>query len=301
MNSMTTTRPRTGRLRVAVGDRVVPTGARALLWLWTILSVLLAAWVMMNAVKPSRDILVEPFGLPTTLEWNNFASAWDTGFAQAVANSVFLVLVAQTLVMVLSAPAAYALARSRRRSASPLTAYFAIGMSIPLQTIAVPLFLANLYGSRFLVDWVFGWWDPRLSLLIIYVVMGLPFNVFVGTAYFRSLPFALEEAASLDGAGPYRTFFSIMLPLARPGMLMLFVIGVISLWNETFLVLLFIPVEQAQQTLPAALLRLSKSMQYTSDWGALFAGVALITLPMILLYAWAGRKIVDGMTMGAVK
>ncbi|GIG55940.1 sugar ABC transporter permease [Longispora fulva] len=282
------------------GDHAVPGVARVVLWIWVAGTVLLGGWALMNAFKPSGDIPLHPFTPPTGLSVDNFSRAWNTGFGSAVVNSVVLVLLGETLLLLIGAPAGYALSR-RAKNGGGLTGYFALGMSIPLQTIVVPLLAVGVYSSRFLVDYVTGWWDDRLTLLIFYVVIGLPFTVFVSSAYFRTLPSALEEAAAIDGAGPVRTFFQVMLPLARPGLTTLFVIGVISLWNETFLVMVLVPTDLARQTLPVALLRLEMSMQYASDWGALFAGVAFLAVPMIALYAWTGRRIVEGMTMGALK
>ncbi|MFT4210698.1 MAG: carbohydrate ABC transporter permease [Microbacterium sp.] len=179
----------------------------------------------------------------------------------------------------------------------PIRTFFALGMGIPFQMILVPLFLASHSISVFMIDWVTGVWDDRISLVLFYVVLSLPFSVFVLTGFFRTLPSELEEAAALDGASPFRTFRTIMFPLARPGVITVFVLNLVSLWNETVLVLVLVP-DPDERTLPAALLNLYNAMQFTSNWGGLFAGIVIVVMPMIILYLWVGRRIIDGMTQG---
>jgi multiple sugar transport system permease protein/N-acetylglucosamine transport system permease protein len=109
----------------------------------------------------------------------------------------------------------------------------------------------------------------------------------------------MEEAASLDGAGPVRTFTSIMLPLARSGIVTLLILNVISHWGETIIALVFLQSTELE-TLPLALLKFLQRLQYTgADWGQLFAGVAIVIGPVLLLYLWLGRRIIEGLTLGA--
>ncbi|WP_051866181.1 carbohydrate ABC transporter permease [Streptosporangium roseum] len=274
---------------------------RAGLWLWVLFNLAMVLWVMLNSVKTSRSIFANPVGMPDTWMWENFATAWSTsGLGAAALNSVILVTVSVALIMGLSIPAAYAVARLGGRSSGPVATFFAIGMSIPFQAFAVPMVLISVGLSKFMIDWVTGAWDPRITVALFYVVLSLPFSVFVLIGYFRSLPGELEEAAALDGATPFRTFWQIMLPLARPGITTVAVLNVLSLWNETVIVLMLVP-NQRMQTLNVALLNFYSNMQYTSNWGGLFAGVVIVVLPMIVIYLWFGRRIVNGMTQGIGK
>ncbi|MER7498587.1 carbohydrate ABC transporter permease [Nonomuraea pusilla] len=274
---------------------------RAGLWLWVLFNLAMVLWVMLNSVKTSRSIFANPVGLPDTWMWENFATAWSaSGLGAATLNSVILVTVSVTLIMALSIPAAYAVARLGGRSSGPVATFFAIGMSIPFQAFAVPMVLISVGLSRFMIDWVTGAWDPRVTVALFYVVLSLPFSVFVLIGYFRSLPGELEEAAALDGATPFRTFWQIMAPLARPGITTVAVLNLLTLWNETVIVLMLVP-NQRMQTLNVALLNFYSNMQYTSNWGGLFAGVVIVVLPMIVIYLWFGRRIVNGMTQGIGK
>ena len=118
--------------------------------------------------------------------------------------------------------------------------------------------------------------------------------------FFRSLPSVLEEASYIDGCGPMRTFFSIMLPLGKPGLIAAAIFNFISLWNEFLLALTFVN-DSADYPLSVGLYALQGSLQYTGDWVALFAALVVITLPTLLIYVFLSRQIIEGLTMGAVK
>jgi len=274
---------------------------RAMLWLWVAMLVILTVWVVITSLKTNREVFTDPFGLPKSPQWRNYSVAWSvSGFGQAAFSSVAVVAAAAGLTMVLATPASYVLARVDRRSASRVTTYFAVGMGIPAQALVVPFFLMANDLSTFMTEWVTGWWDDRISLVLIYVILSLPFTVYLLTIYFRSLPTEIEEAAAVDGAGPTRTFLAVMVPLARHGLTTALVLNIVALWNETLFVLIVVG-DPGQRTLPATLLELYNTMQYTSNWGGLFAGIVILVMPMILLYLWAGRRIVQAMTQGALK
>lgn len=274
--------------------------ARVVLLAWVAFNLFLLVWVVATSLKDSRDVFGDPLAVPTDPHWENYTEAWDVaGFSLAFLNSVVIVAVAAVAVVALAAPAAYMLARARTRTASPLTTFFAVGTGIPLQAIIIPIFVLMQSISSFFHD-TLGWWDDRISLTIIYVATSLPFAVFLLTGFFRSLPQELEEAAALDGASLGRVFVKVILPLAQPGLITALVLTVVSLWNETLLALILI-VDTDQQTLPQALLGLYGTMQYTSNWGGLFAGLAIVVLPVVLVYWWLGRHIIEGLTVGAGK
>ena len=153
------------------------------------------------------------------------------------------------------------------RAATPFTALFVAGIGIPSQVVVLPVYsLLNLLG---LVDTLFGLW-------ILYVATSLPFAVFFLTSFFASLSSELEQAAALDGAGPIRTYWSIMLPLARSGIVTLVILNVIAHWNETIFALILLQTD-AKETVPLALLKSLQTMQYNAaDWGGLFAGICIV-------------------------
>lgn len=274
--------------------------ARIPVWAWIAFNVALLVWLVLTSFKPSKEIFGKPFALPAGVEVSNYDSAWTVSqLGIGFINSLVIVAVASVLVVALAAPAAYMLTRARVRTAGPLTTFFAVGMGIPLQAVIIPIFVLTHHISRTAYD-TLGWWDDRISLTVIYIAMSLPFTVFLLTGFFRSLPEDLEEAAALDGAGGGRTFARVMLPLAQPGLITALILNVVSLWNETLLALILIT-DNEQYTLPQALLGLYQTMQYTSNWGGLFAGVVIVVLPILAVYLWLGRRIIEGLTVGAGK
>ncbi|GIG61752.1 sugar ABC transporter permease [Longispora fulva] len=273
---------------------------RALVAVWVAFNVTLLGWLVLTSFKSSREIFQEPLSLPTAPRTDNYVSAWSVSeLGVGFLNSAVIVGLSAALVVALAAPCAYMLTRGQTRSAGPVTTFFAVGMGVPLQAVIIPIFVLTQSVSSFAYA-TFGWWDDRVSLLVVYVAMSLPFTVFLLTGFFRSLPADLEEAAAMDGASGPRTFLRVMLPLAQPGLVTAFILNVVSLWNETLVALILIT-DNEQYTLPQALLGLYQTMQYTSNWGGLFAGVVIVVLPILGVYVWLGRRIVEGLTVGAGK
>ncbi|MFI1092416.1 carbohydrate ABC transporter permease [Streptomyces sp. NPDC020917] len=264
-----------------------------LVWLFAAFNVFVALWLLLSSVKTSDAIFSSPWRLPHTLSWGNYARAWTGGqFGHAALNTVVVVGGTAAITVLLAAPAAYALSRITTRINSVLTLSFALGLGIPAQMAMLPLFV---FMNRLqLVNSLFG-------LVVVYVATSLPFAVFFLTGFFATLPVELEEAAALDGATPLRTFWQIMLPMARGGLVTVLILNIIQHWGETVFALVFIQTTD-HQTLSLALLGFLQQMQYNgADWGGLFAGVALVVLPVLACYVWLGRRIIEGMTVGSVK
>ncbi|MBN9609751.1 MAG: hypothetical protein BGO26_13280 [Actinobacteria bacterium 69-20] len=268
--------------------------ARAVIWAWVVINVFFMIWVVVASLKESSDIFsrTEVFALPIHPQWQNYSDAWvNSEIGLAMLNTVIVVGISSVLVVAISAPAAYALARFPNRSASALSGLFAIGMGIPLPAIVLPLYIA--YVQVGLINTLVG-------LGILYVATEIPFTVFLLTGYFRSLPFELEEAAAMDGSSIMRTLRDIMLPLAKPGILTALILNVVFLWNETALVLYFIQ-DDTKFTLGRALLNLGTSATYTSAWGSMMAGSVIVVAPVIVLYIILGKQVVEGLTLGSGK
>lgn len=263
----------------------------ALVWALALFGVLLLLWILLSSFKSTTELFNSPFGLPETWRFQNFAAAWGaSNFDVALGNSLILVISTGLTTVLLAAPAAYALSRFGVRGSKPITMAFAMGVGIPVQVIILPLY--SLMNQLFLVNSLEGVW-------LLYTATSLPFAVFFLTGFFVSLPKEMEEAAALDGAGPARTFFTIMLPLARSGIVTLLILNVISHWGETIIALVFLQTTDLE-TLPLALLKFLQRLQYTgADWGQLFAGVAIVIGPVLILYVWLGRRIIEGLTLGA--
>ncbi|MFC1410730.1 carbohydrate ABC transporter permease [Streptacidiphilus sp. N1-12] len=264
-----------------------------LVWLVVGFNILVGLWILLSSVKSAADIFTSPWTLPHHLHLDNFARAWSAGqFGRAFGNTLVVVFGTALGTLALAAPAAYALSRITTRWNNGLTLFFALGLGVPAQVVMLPLYV--VMDSLHLVDSLFG-------LVVVYVATSLPFTTFFLTGFFGTLPVELEEAAALDGASPLRTFWQVMLPLARGGLVTALILNVIQHWGETVFGLIFIQ-SGDNRTLSLALLGFLQQMQYNgADWGGLFAGVALVVLPLLACYVWLGRRIIEGMTIGAVK
>lgn len=266
---------------------------RVVVWAFVTFNIVIFVFLIFSSFKTTPDIFRAPWAFPRSLHLENWATAWDEGgFARATVNTVALAGAAAVSTLVVSAPAAYVLSRVRARSAGPLSMFFVIGLGIPAQVTVIPLF--EMMSRVGLVNSLFG-------LYVVYTATHIPFTVFLLTGFMRSLPSEIEEAAAIDGASAVRSFVQVMLPLARSGLVTVLVLNAISMWNETLLGIVFLQ-SVDKYTLSLAVLNFLSSMQFSgADYGGLFAGVCILVLPMLALYMWLGRRIVEGITLGAGK
>jgi multiple sugar transport system permease protein/N-acetylglucosamine transport system permease protein len=264
-------------------------------WLIVAFNIFILIFMIVSSFKSTNEIFGSTWSLPASPRWDNWTDAWSSsGFGRAALITVVLVIGSALTTNVIAAPAAYMLSRTQNRAAGILTVFFTLGIGVPAQVIVIPLFVMMSWVD--LINNLFG-------LYVVYTAICLPFTVFLLTAFFRSLPSKLEEAGTLDGASPVQVFVRIMLPLARAGLVTAFILNAIGLWNETLIALVFIQ-DTGKQTLSLALLSfVSVITQYSAEasYGALFAGMLVLVLPMVALYVWLGRRITEGITFGATK
>jgi len=263
-----------------------------ILWGWVVFSVLALTWIFYTSLKTNQEIFAGIWNLPESLQWNNYVRAWTRAhIANYFLNSLFVTLISVTALALISSMAAYALARCKFRGSNLLFYFFLSGIMIPVQLILVPLY--KLLTSLSLVDSLIG-------LIFIYVPLFLPFSIFVMTGFFRTLPLELEEAAALDGCSEFGIFWHVMLPLVLPGVIVVAIFNTIAIWNEYLLALVNISTAQ-RRTLPLGIYNLYVSTAFTIDWAALFAGLVLLMLPTIVVFLILRKKIIGGLTFGALK
>jgi ABC-type glycerol-3-phosphate transport system permease component len=254
-------------------------------------------WVAYSSLKPDAAIFRDTFALPAAddLRFDNYGRAWvEAQFGTYFFNSVVVTVSSVTLIVLLGAMAAYALARFYHPLGQLAFWLFLAGLMIPAQLAMVPLF----FELRAL-----GLLNSRLGLVLVYTANGLPFAIFILAGFFRSLPRTLYEAAVIDGCSEFGAFWRVLLPLARPGLVTVAIFQTIGVWKEYFFAFMLTggDIEGGARTLPLGLANLSITAQYRSDYGMLFAGIMLVTLPILVLYAVLQRHIVKGVTAGAVK
>lgn len=242
------------------------------------------------AFKTNAEIFQSPFSIPDFTNFANIAKIWsETNFLRYLINSVIVTGSSIVLILTLGTMAAYGIARYNFRGSGFVLMFFVAGLTLPLKLAIIPLFIL----MRDL-----GILNTQLSLIIIYVAMGLPTTVFIMTGFIRTLPNELEDAARMDGASEPRIMWSIMLPLVRPALVIAGIQNVVPIWNDFFFPLIFIQ-KDSLKTLPQGLTTFMG--EYTTDWGILFAGLMLSSAPVILIYIILSRQFINGMTAGAVK
>lgn len=261
-----------------------------MLWGYALVAVGPLVLMLIGSFRPSADIFADPLGLPATLDIGNYRRAWiEASFSTYLLNSTLITVGGVLLGTVVSVLAAYPLGRWRFRGNGLLTAYFLSGLMLPIRLGIVPVFY--LLDSLDLVD-------TRLGLILVYGASGVPFAVFVLAAFYRQLPGELEEAARIDGAGEFRTFFHVMLPLVRPAVATVIIFQFVPLWNDFFFPLVLLR-DSDKATVQLGLTTFFG--EYQTDWGALFAGLVLATIPLVLLFLVATKQIVAGLTAGMSK
>jgi len=270
---------------------LVATGAvQALLVSNTLLVILPMAFMVLSSLKTTREIFQQPFDLPSTLRWDNYAQVWSAAhFAIYFRNSVVVTVASMCLILVTGTLASYALARYRFRGNDLIFVYFLAGIMVPIRLAIIPLFV--LMRDLSLLD---NLW----SLILVYAASGLPSAVFILTGFLRTVPHELDEAARIDGAGEVGILLRVLLPLVRPALAIVTVYNVIPIWNDFFFPLVFIH-EDALKTVPLGLTVFFG--EYQTNWALLFAGLTLAAAPVLALYVMLSQQFIRGLTAGAVK
>ncbi len=247
-------------------------------------------WMTFSGFKTNMTIFQQPFALPESISFQNWAEAWRIGrIGRYSLNSVIVTATSVFFVLFFSSLAAYAFGRLRFRGRGLLQACLLLGLFIPIQSY----FIAQNTIIGFL-----GISDTYFALILPYVAMGMPLAVYLLAIYFSSLPKEVEESALMDGAGRFTIYARIMLPMVTPGLATAGVFTAVNTWNEFLLALLYIQ-DPNLKTLTVGMYAFSG--QHATNYALLFAGLSMITLPMILVYFIFNKSIVAGLVEGAVK
>lgn len=250
------------------------------------------AWLIYSSFKTTREFFTSVWSLPQVPQWDNYVRAWaKAGVSQYFANSVWVTTLSLGGTLLLGAAAAYVLSRFNFRGRQLIYLLFVAGLWIPSIVGLIPLFFL-LLDLRLL--------NSHLGLILVYMASCMPFTVFVLQGFFRTLPSELADAAEVDGCSPIATFFRVMLPLVRGGLITVAIFDFLSIWNEYLYALVFIS-EPSLRTLPLGVANLYIVNRYHSDWPALLAGVVIVMIPSFLIYALFQSQFREGVTMGARK
>lgn len=266
----------------------------AVLLVFILLVLMPLLWVLWSSLKSGDKILGSPWSLPvwSDLRWGNYGSAWETaGIGRSFVVSLVVTMLSLAVLLPISAMAAYVFAKYPFKGSKLLQTIFMGQMMFPHFLVIVPLYF--LLKDMHMLDTVAG-------LTAVYVAYSLSFTIFVLGGFFQAIPGELMEAAMMDGCTHSSTFWKVILPLAKPGLIVVGIFVGIGLWNEYSLALVIMPSPQ-NKTLPLGIANLTMTQQYQSDWGALFAGLVIVMLPVLVVY-WIFRdKIHEAMLAGAIK
>src|SRR6195952_3100722 len=283
---LTRTRPR--RRSVPTGERITGGVSQAVLIVAAAVVVLPFLWTIMSSFKTSRQVLQSPFTLPDTLHLENYANAWtQAGIGTFFANTLLVVGGALVLTMVMGSMCAYFLARFRFIGNRVIYLLMVAGLTFPIFLAIVPLFFI-LKGPGL------------LCVAITCSAFALPFTVFFMVPFFRALPESVSEAAAIDGAGEWRTFFSIMVPMARPAIVTLSILNFVGLWNQFLLPVALNP-DQSKYVLTQGMAAFAGTAGYSIDFGALFAAVGMTIVPVLIVYLIFQRALSGSVVIGSDK
>ncbi|WP_058309034.1 carbohydrate ABC transporter permease [Gracilibacillus massiliensis] len=261
-----------------------------ILFLFTIVNAYPIFWMIMNSFKTGQEFSFDPFGLPNDWVFANYVEAWVTAnIGSYFFNSLLVGIVALLICIMVGAFASYFLARFQFKGRNILYGFFVIGLLVPIHATLVPMFILMQK---------LGFLNTHLALIFPYVAFNLPITIFLLTSFMSSFPKEIEESAIMDGCGPFRIFWSIILPMSRPALATAIILNFINNWNEFSFALVLIN-DDALSTLPLGLANFAG--EYTTNYTAQMAGLTLVLIPTILFYLVMEKQIVNGMTQGAVK
>lgn len=245
---------------------------------------------VLGGFRSNAQLAADPVGLPNPWVWTNYQTTLsDPAFYQWVRNSVLIALGTTILVLPAASLAAFVIARYRFRGREVVYALFTLGLLFPVAVAILPLFITLRQT---------GLLNSALGIALPQAAFGLPLSIVILRPFFRSIPRDLEDAAAIDGCGPLRFYWSVMLPLSRPVLSTIAVLTIVGSWNA-FLLPLLVLTKPEQWSLPLGINNISA--QYVTDTAVILAYTTVAMIPALIFYFIAQRQIVSGLTAGGVK
>lgn len=246
--------------------------------------------LFLSSFKTTAEIFMKPFALPKVWKFSNYIEAWNkANFAMYFKNSIIVTAASLVCIVFVSSMAAYVIARFNFRGKRFLFLYLIAGLALPARLAIIPIFLTvrDLHLQ-----------DTYTSLVLVYTAGGIAFSMFLLVNFFKSLPRELEEAARIDGAGPFRIYWSVDLPLLKPAIATVVIFNFIDIWNDFFFPLILIN-KDALKTIPLGIQAFYG--EYGVRWDLLFAGLNISVVPVLILFVIMSKQFISGLTEGAVK
>jgi raffinose/stachyose/melibiose transport system permease protein len=248
------------------------------------------AFSVLGGFRTSQQLSADPVGLPNPWVWENYSMLLRSGsFWRQVWNSTFIAILTTIVVLPAASMAAFVLARYEFRFRELMYGLFTLGLLFPVAVAILPLFIVLRQV---------GLLSNPLGVALPQAAFGLPISIIIMRPFFRGVPQALQDAARIDGCGPFRFYWYVMLPLSRPVLSTIAVITIVGSWNA-FLLPLLVLIDPNQHTLPIGVNNISS--QFSTDYSVVLAYTTLSMIPALIFYALAERQIIGGLTSGAVK
>jgi raffinose/stachyose/melibiose transport system permease protein len=246
--------------------------------------------MIVSSLKTTREIFQNHFGFPEKMLFENYRTVWiDRGFALYFKNSFLVTAIAMAFVILFGSMASYGVSRYQYRLRTWVYMLFLSGIMLPLKVAIIPLFLIikNL-----------GFMDKHISIIMIFIAMGLPSTVFILSGFMKTIPKDLEYAARIDGCNDWSIYRRIVMPVTQSAIALVTIYNAVPIWNDFFFPLVFIQSNRLK-TLPVGLSTFFG--QFSTNWSLLFTGLSIAILPMLILYVFMSRYFIKGMTAGAIK
>jgi raffinose/stachyose/melibiose transport system permease protein len=246
--------------------------------------------MIVSSLKTTREIFQNPFGFPEKPLFVNYKTVWaDRGFGLYFKNSFVVTAIAMIFVILFGSMASYGVSRYKYRLRTWIYMLFLSGIMLPLKVAIIPLFLIvkNL-----------GLMDTHISIIMIFIAMGLPSSVFILSGFMKTIPVDLEYAARIDGCNDWGIYRRIIMPITQSAIALVTIYNAVPIWNDFFFPLVFIQSNRLK-TLPVGLSTFFG--QFSTNWSLLFTGLSIAILPMLVLYVFMSKYFIRGMTAGAIK
>jgi raffinose/stachyose/melibiose transport system permease protein len=257
---------------------------------WALVTLYPFSFIVLTSFRSLDDLYARPFSLPDVWHFSNYADAWRIAQIPRLAvNSAIVAVSSTALILLVATPAAFALSRFSFRLKPFLWGYILLGLFVPEVTRLVPLVIVA--GKLHLSDSLWG-------LATIYAAAGIPFNVFLVASFMHAIPSELEEAAVVDGAGTWRVFREVIVPLSRPALLTAATFHLLYTWNEFIIARLLISTP-TNRTLPLGMAQLLN--QFATNLPGFAAAMVMALIPAVAAFVLLQRHVIRGLTEGALR
>lgn len=247
-------------------------------------------YLIVTTFKTGEQAVASPLSLPTSLDFTTYVNAWNTmHYSKVLLNNVIIAFCSVSGIVLLASMAAYGLERRKTKLTNGIFVLFLIGLMIPFQVATIPLFrLVKSIGLN----------DTLIGVILINIFIQMPFNIFLMKNFIKTVPMELEESGSIDGCGTWRTFWNIVFPLLTPIIATLAILASLSVWNDFYIPLLFLQSREKG----VILLEVYRNIgQFSVDWTSFFPMMVLSILPLLILYLFMQKYIIQGIASGAIK